>query len=727
MTTKVRGKILGLVKLGSAAVGLVLLTGCPAKRPEAPPTPVSETKPAPPPPAQAPVSPLPARGNVVEPSPVVPADFRLSGESQVEFYGNFETAGVIASMPSGLPSNRIGRVRCFLNVGGQWQPMHDLVQVNNFPWFATSLFWLKPASRYQVKVVFEDRTGQPLITWYGQGDTRPEPHLAESKDCVYVATMGDDANPGTEQKPFRTLQHAFAVAKAGQTIYVRGGVYYEGQLEFGYNGQTHAPIAVRAYPGERVVIDASDPDAMDPAGWTAVGDRIYSRPYAFVTMNACVETKDGSRVVRLFPVKTLEELKTRTINAGQDQGGKLSFEKMGIEGAVFCDGRMAYIAVPEPLEQYRVRLPQQNRAIVIEHRRNIQIEGLEINYFGQGEYNTAVFVYNSTDILIQNCRFNYDASFVYVKGQTDRLTIQDCAFKDAILEWPFGYMKGASGIAGYFEGGTVNVDAKYSGRGLVFRRNRIENVFDGAHLTPWTEDDARTQETDFYQNYIDGCIDDFIEVDGFARNVRIFDNFMNRSLSGVSLAQALDGPTFVVYNVIANCGMVPAAQREENYGYPFKTNGGPQADIGSGPIFFYHNTAWTQDPNSRAMLVKRARWKKITLRNNIWCGRKLGFEVWEELPSPMDFDYDNLYVAEPGAPLVLRAYRTKYMTLEEVRDKLKYLQHGISADPQFADPENNVFTLKPESPCVDAGIVVPGINDQRILGAAPDMGAYECR
>ena len=153
-------------------------------------------------------------------------------------------------------------------------------------------------------------------------------------------------------------------------------------------------------------------------------------------------------------------------------------------------------------------------------------------------------------------------------------------------------MKGDSGLSGRFEGGVINVDSKFNGRGLVFRRNRIRNFFDGVHFTPWTVNNSLTNEIDFYENIIDGCIDDFVEADGDSRNVRIFDNYMNRSLSGISVAQALDGPTFIMYNVIGNCGMVPASQRpgSENAGYPFKTNGGTGEETGSGPFYFYHNT-----------------------------------------------------------------------------------------------------------------------------------------
>ena len=46
-------------------------------------------------------------------------------------------------------------------------------------------------------------------------------HAAE----YFVATTGSDANPGTLAQPFATLQKGATVAVAGDTVYVRGGIY----------------------------------------------------------------------------------------------------------------------------------------------------------------------------------------------------------------------------------------------------------------------------------------------------------------------------------------------------------------------------------------------------------------------------------------------------------------------------------------------------------------------
>ncbi len=718
------------------AVALILTVGigCRAKKsaPVTPPPlpPPATTQPvAPPPPptttVTAPVSRLPVRGNMIEPSSTKPADFARSPE--IEVFGNFHTAGIIAKLPQDMAPASIGGMRGYLNVGGKWQPVQDLVQVGAFDWFASSLFWLKPASTYQVKVVVLGTTGQTNVTWYGEGTTRSEPVVRETAAKVYVATTGDDTHAGTLEQPFKTLKHAFETMQPGRTIVVREGRYFEGDLEFVCKGNEAAPLIVRAYPGERVVLDGSDQGALAASAWQAEEAGIYGYPFDSDVGCASVIGKHDGKVLRVFPVKTLDELRKRTINdpSGNQLGGP--FGKLGIEAAIFFDGARAHLWVPGPINDYEIHIPHWHRGINIDTRNSVKIEGLEFWHYGKGGYSTAIYARNANDLLIQKCTFVLDDCQIFLKGNSDRVTVQDCTFRDYLMSWPFGYMKNESGISGMYEGGSVNVDAVFSGRGLVYRRNHVEGLFDGARFTPFIVDEARTQETDVYQNTFDGCIDDFIELDGFSRNVRVFDNFMIRSLSGISIAQALDGPTYIVYNVLGNCGMVPAAQREENYGYPFKTNGGPGDDIGSGPVYFYHNTAYTLDPKSRAILIKTAVWRKFTMRNNIWCGNEMGADIWQNPLSPMDFDYDNLYVSNTNAPLVLHAYHTRYNNLGIVQRRLKWLKNGISAEPRIQDAATGNFHLKSDSPCIDKGAVVAGINEARMQGVAPDMGAYEAR
>ena len=51
--------------------------------------------------------------------------------------------------------------------------------------------------------------------------------FGQSNSSFYVSTAGDDSNPGTETAPWRTVQHAADMVRAGSTVNVRGGVYEE--------------------------------------------------------------------------------------------------------------------------------------------------------------------------------------------------------------------------------------------------------------------------------------------------------------------------------------------------------------------------------------------------------------------------------------------------------------------------------------------------------------------
>lgn len=71
----------------------------------------------------------------------------------------------------------------------------------------------------------------------------------------YVATTGNDANPGTLDKPFRTVTKGLRSMLAGQTLLVRGGTYTERVTGFTLPaGTSTARITVKAYPGERPVV-----------------------------------------------------------------------------------------------------------------------------------------------------------------------------------------------------------------------------------------------------------------------------------------------------------------------------------------------------------------------------------------------------------------------------------------------------------------------------------------
>jgi parallel beta-helix repeat protein len=69
----------------------------------------------------------------------------------------------------------------------------------------------------------------------------------------YVATTGDDSNPGTQTLPFKTLTKAMGVLASGDTLYIRGGTYKE-QTQWPPSGTASAQTLISNYNGETVTI-----------------------------------------------------------------------------------------------------------------------------------------------------------------------------------------------------------------------------------------------------------------------------------------------------------------------------------------------------------------------------------------------------------------------------------------------------------------------------------------
>jgi len=73
----------------------------------------------------------------------------------------------------------------------------------------------------------------------------------------YVSNNGNDANSGTINSPWKTLQYASSKIKAGDTLYIRGGTYKE-VTSWSADGTQSKPIQIMNYPGEQVIIDGYD-------------------------------------------------------------------------------------------------------------------------------------------------------------------------------------------------------------------------------------------------------------------------------------------------------------------------------------------------------------------------------------------------------------------------------------------------------------------------------------
>lgn len=103
-------------------------------------------------------------------------------------------------------------------------------------------------------------------------------------ETYYVATDGSDENPGNKVAPMRTIQKAANLARAGDTILVRKGVYRE-PVVLQFSGQADNPIILKNYPDEQPIIQSGELGEQPPGhGVLLQAQQGYQKPIGWITI-----------------------------------------------------------------------------------------------------------------------------------------------------------------------------------------------------------------------------------------------------------------------------------------------------------------------------------------------------------------------------------------------------------------------------------------------------------
>ncbi len=610
----------------------------------------------------------------------------------LELFGTFESMGVIVEIDAADdPDEDMTAALAYRpSGGGSYQTGFPLSRISATR-FVGSLFWLTPGTDYDVQVTLTDPDGGLLNgeVLSDTGATRANISLPTPTHTYYASPGGSGA--GCTLAVPCALSQAVSQAQPGEEVRLKGGSYFVGDLSLPRSGSEGSPILFRSVPGETPVLDGADPADFT---WTALGGGLWQT--TINTPDPSLVTADGERLLSYASLSDLQ-------NLVWDQPG---FYVDGTTLTVHLDGG----ADPNPKAMAVSRFKQ---GFYID-KSFIVIQGLTFQHYGNnGGYGKAIYLNGASDNVIQSCTFGINDTDIGIKRLSHRNLIQDNDFYDDISDWIWDVFY--SGDISIGAGAILFYADSTHGRGNVIRRNRFENMFDGAHLCP-TSSGPETLELDFYDNVIRGMGDDGFETDGVCSNLRIWGNTISDALMAVSLAPAEVGPVYVIRNLIYETRTDVGTAGYT--GSPFKFNQGGH----SGPLFLINNTADAVNPNNNGLYIKEpGSWELIFSRNNIWSGTNYALNDYNTA-HPLDMDYDNLWNA--GANDLVRWENIRYATLAAFTAAQGHEAHGLNVLPGFVNLAVRDYHLTPTSLLIDAGVHIPGITDG-FSGAAPDIGAFE--
>jgi hypothetical protein len=570
-----------------------------------------------------------------------------------------------------------------------WHAGHELSRVapNRF---AGSVFGLTPNTSYAIRLSGTMLSKDTTITVTTRSDVFPQPQGT----TYHVAVSGSDSRDGSSlAQAFATLGKAVSVANAGATILLHAGHYYEA-ITLPRSGTAQAPICIRNAPGETAVLDGRD-TAFHPSWSTSsAGTDLYRTACTAVPQLAY---RNGQHV---FASPTLDDLTSNTWDMPE---------------GFFADSSYLYVRFPggrAPTAADTFQIPRYTTAITVTGRDYIQIKGMEICYYGLDEYPRGIYFDGASYNLVDSCFFHHSCIGVAFKRACRFNTVQHSSFTEGPIDtWNWSAVKEGTGY--YEAGGVVVYGSPSANIGNVIRFNHLYRMFDGSHL--YSEDAAGpTSNMDFHDNLIEYINDDCVETDGAGTNCRIYNNTFSKFLTGVSVAPAAGGPTYIMRNLFTTW------ETHDGYvGYPVKFNVG--SDLTIDWVYLYHNTCHTAVAGQPGFLFKQySNWNNIVSRNNIYAGTSYALESSSNR-NPVDFDYDNLYTTAAGK--LVRWAGNSYTTIPAFYSATGLEQHGLNHNPEFINPSSD-FRLSAGSPLIDSGVMIPGVNDG-YLGDKPDIGKYE--
>ena len=347
----------------------------------------------------------------------------------------------------------------------------------------------------------------------------------------------------------------------------------------------------------------------------------------------------------------------------------------------------------------------------------------------------------ASNLTVRNCRFEMVGEGLRTEyAGSKNFLIQDNVMigrddRYRVYGW-------AAHREGHIPYGTHLLDSYYGikvyGSGHVIAHNSIAYFHDSIGVStygsPEEEQELKAVSIDIYNNDLHLQVDDFVDADGGVHNIRVMRNRgVNTAQSGISAQPVFGGPAYYIRNILYNV----------QKGGALKIHGGVPGLTAYHNTFIAENNGGGGHPNSN-------------YRNNLILGSDGPTHI-SRFPYTTTYsiaDYNGYRPNQgPESPegqfrwLSAQGEWEEFKTLGGLKKASGLEAHGIIVDyDDFEDLQKPIqgpvgtplgempgpvyhavdlnFELTPIGKAVDAGVVIPNVNDN-YNGKAPDLGAPE--
>jgi len=613
------------------------------------------------------------------------------------------------------------------------------------------------------EVEAKELLSHPALQPLQRASDRP---MAKGKGRFVDPLKGTDKNGGTEGQPWQTIEHALTELSPGDTLYLRGGVYYE-EIYCGVAGREGAPITIRSYPGELAIIDGSlrefseaPQSAWEPCPKGGPEEYRSVRPYK--------NTRDivgvfGDSMIGLQPYWHAADL--RADSQLWDSKGKDDVKPIYCGPGTWYDRQTGHIHVrlshtrlenPE-MTNYRGETDPRNVPLVlgpfasvpllIDQAEHVRFQDLVIR---GGGYTTVVCRrasrYRTLHVTV------YCGTYGLRARNTIHLRFHNSALYGCIPPWGFRTESSLMTYPGHpnrrdiarlgthallvAEGG-----GEYSVYCLPFNQHweisnsEFSDGHDGLYL-------AAVDGLKFHHNLVHRMQDDGLYLSPMyiysKGKIQIYQNLFTQCLTAIGFGGPLNtGDDIYIFRNVFDM------RKGTNTGRPSARN--PKGGMSTGQIIgdhgsppwptmkFYHNVFVGHGSMGVGTHVHEDRPRHVL--NNIFLHFKRIYGPQAPLPGTGLAD-GNLYWCPGTDPKKAETHFNRYRASKKFEESKKiyapgFTANSLAADPEFVraevDPEvANDYRLQRGSPAIDAGVDIPAEWPDPLRAedeGKPDIGA----